>query len=225
MHTHETAHNDAIPMAGLRNVNVNILNKELRDLANEAQSIETQMEVLLARLNNLRDGIAGYNTTQIEVLSNDIAKAEPAKNAPQAILPVKERPKPIVKKAAVKPKPAQSVPPKTETKQKASTTSGNGVKNVRVGVHKDKTRMVFDVNGSTKHTMNFDQEAGVVTMTFPETKWSATKSKTYTLDQISGFEAKETEQGTIIAIAVRNASDVKAMTLSNPNRLVLDVLK
>jgi hypothetical protein len=204
-----------LPMAKSRSVNARILNERLQELTNEAASIENQMSVLLARLNRLRDEISGYDVTRIDVLENTVVK--PAEAEPQVILPVPERPK-----------PAQAVKPdvqKPTVKKQPTKLSGNGVVNVRVGAHSDKTRMVFDINGTAKHTMNYDAEAGVVTIAMPETQWSAANSKTFKNTQISGYEAKESGEGTIVAIAVKNTSDVKTMILSKPNRLVIDLIK
>ena len=140
-----------------------------------------------------------------------------ATQAPQALIPKQDIKKPS------KPKAAKV---KTWEKPKApSNTDVKGVYQVRYGAHAYKTRLVFDVNGPTNHTMNYDAEAGIITITMPNTLWNAEKSKTYNKSQILGYEAKAINGGTIIAMAVQNTRSVKIDTLSKPNRLVIDLMK
>jgi len=207
-----------IPMAQPRGVNVAVMDKHLESLMNETSVIEAQVQHLMKRLQFLRDEIGAhgnaYQETIVETLPVKPVIKEPAQEKPQIILPVpkekakKVSPKPVVKKKSQTPKP-----------------TGKGVYNVRHGVHSDKTRLVFDVNGSTKHDIAVDTEAGIVTITLPDTPWSTSNSKMYKLNQLSGYEAKSSDKGTIIAMAIASTSDVKTMALSKPNRLVVDLIK
>jgi len=209
-------------MAGPRSVNVNLLDDRLRALTDEAQSIETKMAVLLSRLNDLRDEIQGYDQTMTQAYKPEIAS-----QPPQTIIPVQNYSKPEKTAAAAKKLSPKKVKPRPQETSKPQTplAKGQGVVNVRTGVHKNKTRLVLDIRGSTRHSMNFDREAGIVTLAMPQTKWSTASSRTLSLNQISGYQAKHSGAGTILALAVENTSDVKGMTLSNPNRIVLDMMK
>ena len=209
-------------LAKMRGVNVEVMDQRLQSLVNEAKLVESQIDHLIKRMQGLREEMASYispNPYKQTIIEQVLAKEEP-----QVILPVPERAakveptkKPIVVK---KPKPKKKKSPVVK-----KNTKGEGVVSVRHGVHADKTRMVFDMNGSTVHSHEFDKEAGVLTITLPKTKWSASKSRAYSLSQISGYEAKDSGQGSIIAMAVKNTSGVKVIPLSNPNRLVVDVMK
>ena len=205
-------------MAQPRGVNVTVMDKHLESLMTETSVIEAQVQHLMGRLQSLRDEIGAhgnaYQETIVETLPVKPVTQEPAQEKPQIILPVpkekakKASPKPVAKKKTQMPKP-----------------KGKGVYNVRHGVHSDKTRLVFDVNGSTKHDIAVDTEAGIVTITLPDTQWGTGNSRMYNLNQLSGYEAKSSAQGTIIAMAIANTSDVKTMALSKPNRLVVDLMK
>lgn len=107
----------------------------------------------------------------------------------------------------------------------ASKTYTNVVKSIRTGIHNDKTRIVIDMNNNINHVMNYDKQANIVTITLPETQWRVLLSQTYNFEQFSGYEAKQTGQGAIIAMAIQKTSNVKSMTLSNPSRLVVDLIK
>ena len=208
-----------VPMAKARGVNVTVMDKHLESLLIETSVIEAQVQHLMNRLQSLRNEIGvqknAYEETIVEELPViETIKQKPAKAEPQIILPVPER---KVVKASPKPKVK-----KVNSSQKPK---GKGVYNVRTGVHADKTRLVFDVNGLTKHDVVVDTEAGIVTITMPDTLWTTNKSRMYKLNQLSGYEAKSSGQGTIIAMAITNTSDVKTMALSKPNRLVVDLMK
>jgi hypothetical protein len=212
---------DSSKMAGLRGLNPQLMDEKLQGFIKETESIELRVATLLTRLNYLRDEISAYGQTRIETISEVVQNT--ADTPPQVILPVPDRKtiqaetsKTVVKTKSVKPK-AKTLPKK------------NGVYNVRYGAHKDKTRLVFDINGSTNHEMSFDKEAGIVTIMLPGTQWSTKNSQTYKSSQLSGYEAKSSGQGTIIAMAVKGTSSVKTSKIgksgSNPSRLVIDLMK
>lgn len=204
-----------IPMAQSRGVNVTVMDKHLESLMIETSVIEAQVQHLMGRLQFLRDKISAKDAYQKTIIeTSPVIAVEPkiAEAKPQVILPVPER-------KIVKPTSQKIV-----KKGKAKPT-GKGVYNIRTGVHNDKTRLVFDINGSTKHNVTVDTEAGIVTITLPDTSWGTSNSQMYKLNQLSGYEAKSSDKGTIIAMAIANTSDVKTMALSKPNRLVVDLMK
>lgn len=198
-----------LAMAKSRGVNVTVIDRHLESLMNETSLIESQVQHLMGRLQSLRDEIGIENAYEITIFETMPAvEVISEKIEPQVIVPAPERAieKPI------------SIAPKIVSK-------AAGVYKIRHGIHANKTRFVFDVNGSTKHKMAFDSEAGIATITLPDTLWSTSNSRIYKLNQLSGYEAKSSGQGTIIAMAIQNTSDVKTTILSKPNRLVVDLIK
>jgi len=208
-----------LPLAGSRGINMTVIDKRLSDIVAEASSIEYKMQELLTRLNSLKLELNSYDT--VAIVKQPMPKVTWTNNIPEL---VKEQPVALTAEP-IEAKISPAITKSETVKKPVVTDKLQGVNNVRYGVHKDKTRLVLDINGSTAHSMNFDKEVGIITLNLPKTKWSTATSKTYALSQISGYEAKSTKQGTIIAIAVKNASDVKALSLFNPSRIVLDILK
>jgi hypothetical protein len=212
-----------IRMAGARGVNVAVLDKELGALLNEATDIEKQMMALSDRLKKLKQTLSEFDTTIVEHSPIQVS----ASKAPETILPVAERPKvkektppkPIVKKTVKKTKPTV----------KSTLSTAAGVVGVRVGVHKGKTRFVFDVNGSTSRTHDFDKEAGLLTISLPNTAWATKTQKMYKLSQVSGYDVNKQGQESVIALAVKNTSSVEigaiGKTKTKPARLIVDLIK
>ena len=213
----ETHGVNPVKMAQARGINPRLMDEKLSDLIKETESIELKLATLLRRLNYLRDEIVTYDQTRVEKINTVIAPA-PSKIKPQTILPVPE-PK------MVKPKKKA----KKKIVQHKKLPMKSGVYNVRYGAHSDKTRLVFDVNGPTKHDMIFDKEVGIVTITLPQTSWATSTSRTYKSSQLAGYEAKSSGQGTIVAMAVKDTSSVKTQMIgksgNKPARLIVDLVK
>lgn len=214
-----------IRMAGARGVNVKVLDKELGALLHEATDIEKQMMALSDRLMKLKQKISGFDTTVIEQLPVQMIASE----KPKTILPVAERPK-IEQKTPPKPTVKKIVKPaKPKPVVKTTVSKAKGVVGVRVGVHKDKTRLVFDINGSTARTHDFDKEAGLLTISLPNTPWATKAQRMYKLSQVSGYDVNKQGQGSVVALAVKNTSSVKtsviAKTKTKPARLIVDLIK
>lgn len=210
-----------VSMTPARGVNIEVMDDHLSSLLNEAGLIESQLNHLINRLASIKHEISGYNseviTTQSSTLQEPpmlekiIVRDDVTFDGPAIVNPA------IIEPAA--PVTTQKV---TTTKAKVTT---QGVNNVRYGIHSDKIRLVFDTDTLSTNTMSFDKEAGIVTISMPKTQWSASKSAVYNLSQLSGYEAKQSGQGTIVALAVKNTSDVKLMSLSSPNRVVIDLIQ
>lgn len=200
-------------MAGARSVNPKVMDTHLAALIQETQAIESQVDGLLKKLESVR----------AEILAHSLSKEPEAIAKPQTILPVPERPAvtkvKMVKKPVAKPKKVV----------KANSISKLGVVSVRTGVHKDKTRLVFDVNGSTANTVEFDKELGLLTVSLPKTKWATQTSRSYKFAQLAGYEAKNSGEGSIIALSVKNTSAVKTSTMKKMGaksaRLIVDLIK
>jgi len=202
----------SIRMAGSLGLNTKIISKNIDDLIYRARDIENKMNDLMAELQDLRGKIQTQKTATV------------ATSAPEPIIPVIKQ-RPVATKTIVAPqKPKQ----KANTPKKTYSTK-QGVINVRTGMHKDKTRLVFDINGSTKHTQDYDKQTGLVTLTLPETPWTIAQNKMFKLSQLSGYDANVMGQGSVIALAVKNTSTVKTQTIkktgNKPARLIVDLIK
>lgn len=239
-----------IPLLDPQGINMNMMDARLDKMVNEANDIEFQIAILIERLKKMRDEISGFaliqknevradpnapndmdindivaitletdTVTSIEtpVDSGVVADASIMDLQPSKPAMVKQH-----KEAEPKPQVKTQSPPQ-------KTSNEPGVFDVRTGVHSDKTRIVFDVNGSTKHSINFDREVGLVTLILPDTQWSTTSSKNFKMTQLSGYDAKSEGNGTAVAMAVSNTSSVDVVTLapsgSRPARLVIDLMK
>ena len=224
-----------ISLAANRGLNVDMMDYRVGALMAEAQKLEHDMDMLLARMNALHMDIK----KQKKMMDADMAMEAVAVDTPQVLVAIEEG---RDKVAEDMPEASMTEPvhsPKTETIQpkpqpkKAKANAAfmkDGVVNIRHGVHKGKTRLVLDINGSTSHTVDFDKEVSLVTIALPKTVWSTAASKTYKLQQLSGFEAKSQGQGgSVVALVVKNTSDVKTSTMtksgSKPARLVIDLMK
>jgi hypothetical protein len=206
-------------MAGARGVNLKIIDRRLNEMVHQAGDIEVQIASLMTRLNNLRDDIATYDQP---MTPHDDTPAAVAIKQPEIILPVLE--KPLIANAT-KPKPLK----KNATPKLKSMPNTKGVYGVRVGIHADKTRLVFDINGATQHTFDFDAEAGLLTISLPQTPWTTRQNQMFKASQITGYDANAQGQGSVIAMAIKNTSSVKtsviAKTKSKPARLIVDLIK
>lgn len=219
----QAGQNPVYDMARPRGVNTDImLDRNLADLVDEAHVIQAQIDVLVARLQSLRSRIYAHDTVSADSFA-------PAAETPVSLMPMVS---PAAAPAAVAPAPVVDVTSKPKPrapKPQIATAKGEGVVGVRVGRHADKTRIVFDVNGSTRHTFDFDAQAGVLTVTLPETVWATAQAKTFSFPQLSGYQAKQAEQGTIIAMSVDDTASVKTdtirATLGKPARLIIDLMK
>lgn len=202
-------------MARPRGLNTEaMLTNDLNMLVEQTQVIQSQIDYLMRKLESLQGQILAYN-------ARERVAAPLVETPPLSIVPVKDTPKPV---KVVKTKPVPRAP-----EVQTTASSAEGVVGLRIGRHNDKTRLVLDVNGSTYNTYDFDKEAGILTVTMPQTGWSADKSKVYTLNQISGYQAKTADKGTVIAMTVKNTSAVKVTTIKatqgKPARLVIDLIK
>lgn len=199
-----------IKMAQPRPVNVDVMDTHLAQMIAETQAIEMQLGQLTLKLRTLKDQIHATQAVTTAPVQMDVKVAEP--RSPTTLNIVPQKPLKTVIKTPVKP-----------------AVKGGGVQNVRLGIHADKTRLVFDVDGSTVNKVDFDKESGVLTISLPQTKWNAEASKTYQSQQLAGYQAKNSAQGSIVAFSVKNTSAVKSSTIAKTNgkpaRLVVDLIK
>ena len=216
-----------LPIAESKGLNAQVMDGYVTSLINETAQIEAQVEKLMQRLTSIRMELAAYqpnsNTadTQSTSLIENYSSGKPLKELDTPVVS-NTKAKTLVKKAD---KPTVQ----SQNKPRPPVVKSNGVLNVRTGVHSNKTRLVFDVNGPLNHNFDYDKEVGLLTVTLPETKWSTTTEKTYNLKQIKGYEAKPQGQGTVIAMIVTNTQSVKTSTIQKtggkPARLVIDLVQ
>lgn len=207
-------------MAQPRLINSELIENDVTALISEAENIENKVDSLLEKLRILRAEIKIRQSLD-DINHNAVATAEP-----QAILPQQTQ------QEAPQIKPDSAHIQKTKipaTKPKEAPVSGQGVVAVRMGVHADKTRLVFDINGSTKHSFEYDKELGLVTVILPETSWNTQSERAYKLSQLSALQATKDGKGTIVALSVKKTSSVKISSIkkagSKPARLVVDLIK
>jgi hypothetical protein len=228
-------HDDNLKMADSLGVNIVMMDTKLAEMISEAQTIEKQMAMLINQMNNLKNSIAEHKASldgDSDIMQTPIPKVETsAEGKPADLLTVNQLPnsKPSVQstpKVEITPKAEPVIEPEVKVSMPPQKT---GVMDVRVGVHSDKTRLVFDIIGSTQHQLFHDKDVGIFTITLPETPWNTLSSRTYAFNQLAGYEAKSTGNGTIVAMAIKNTSDVKILALekteTKPARLVVDLIK
>ena len=212
-----------LPIAEPKGFNINMMDKHLAEMVDEAMDIEEQVSVLLGRLNMLRDEILGY-----ALIRKESVIAEPSQVSYSSNVVIKDNEKPIPLAQPEVKRTSQQVN-FVENKKPLPTSDKRGVITVRYGLHANKTRLVFDVNGATTHEVKYDVDAGIITVNLPDTIWSTEVNKTYKLQQLQGYEAKQDNQGTVIAIAVSDTTSVKAQSLpkssSKPARIIIDLYK
>jgi len=206
-------------MARPRGLVTDVMMADVENMVDDARVIQSQIDQLTAKLKDLQAKILLHNSRRHE--AEPVAETLPvniiaqSNNRPLLQAPVPQN-KIMARKKAVD----------VET----PVTGGNGVINLRIGSHSDKTRLVFDMSGSTRHTYDFDREAGLLTITLPETTWNTDTEKFYRMTQISGYQAKPAAtKGTVIAFSVKNTTAVKTGTIggssNRPARLIIDLLK
>lgn len=210
----------SIEMANARGLNTRVMDVRLAELIAETKIIQERVQILLARLNTIKNEIAYYNPKAYTQII-DIA------GPPRTItLPVPERPNTGIDKQE---HPIDRNLIKPSYKKPESQTSQKGVKQFRTGVHATKTRIVMDINGGTTHTVDFDKELGILTLTLRDSTWNTTPSKMFELSQLKGYQAKNTKQGVVIAMSVDNTQSVKTSSIKKtgdkPARLIVDLIK
>lgn len=111
---------------------------------------------------------------QLEILANEEAKRPPAPIAPTQLSPTTPPTdlKPQDAAGPVKPQSPKTPPPKT-------VASGTSVKNLRLGQHKDKIRLVLDANRKTPFSFELDNGENFLLIELPEAGWQGAKSKTF----------------------------------------------
>jgi hypothetical protein len=206
----------AAQLAQAKGLNVLVMDDYLSVLIHDATEIEKQIQILNDKLVSIRSELTNHQ--------NDVNTNIHEKSLTPVTKPI-ETAKNNIKVATTK---LKSKPKKRINKTYISSTK-IGVNNIRIGIHKDKTRLVLDVNGSTKHDFSFDKEAGFLTITLPKTQWATVLSKTYKFNQIGGYQAQSEGQGSMMALITSDTTTVRTSTIKKtsgkPARIIIDLIK
>lgn len=128
----------------------------------------------------------------------------------------------------------------THATNKASTYQSGGqahnggsgiiVKDLRVGEHPGKTRLVLDVNKATAYRYDVDNSENLLVVSLPQTKWQGTMQKTLRgSPMIASYSVQETgDGGSNLIIQLKKPAKVVYDDTLKPNgtpyyRIVLDV--
>lgn len=209
---------DLAPQKGINNA---VMDNYLAILIQDASKIEDQIKILNSRLKYIRSELSEYQLKNIDKHHIDTVATD-LKIRQKPVLEPDNKPRPKVHKVAKKPAMPK---PQANTKHYGK----QGVINLRIGKHSDKTRLVLDINGSIAHSFSFDKEAGFITLMLNNTKWATKNSEVYKSGQLAGYQAQDQGQGSIIAFAVSNTKDVKVSTIKKtsgkPARIIIDLIK
>ena len=111
-----------------------------------------------------------------------------------------------------------------------SASSGPGVRDVRVGDHPGKTRLVLDLSKSGTFTYDLDNNEKLLLVDLPSMPWSAAASKAFSKDPlIARYNASDNGNGgTMLAIQLKQPVRVLAAETLAPNnvygnRIMLDI--
>jgi len=127
--------------------------------------LEGDLQTLIAELQE----ITQLNPGQLKPINPD-QMAQPQATAPRS-------PSPTMTKHSSNSKKIYNKTPPPMTGQAA-------VYDVRVGEHKNKTRIVIDVNAKTPHSVSLDNNEGIMVVELPQAAWQAATSRNY---RKSGF--------------------------------------
>lgn len=243
----------ALQIARSKGVKTNVyFNEELQQAVARLQGMEETLGRLqsdlqgtamaMQRVEMMRQEIEGLNL-KMQSLQERMMYAGPML-APEAM------PVPVSEPVATPPVPVETVTPEPAAVKEAQISkpvieaskpakpasvpapTGDGVAGVRVGMHPDRVRIVFDVNGkNTKFTTNLDNTEKLLTIEMPKTAWSATKAQAFKGNTVvDSYMAQEQGQGTIVAFTLKNTSKILESKLlkganGQPSRIVIDLSK
>lgn len=118
----------------------------------------------------------------------------------------------------------------SQPKETDISVSQSTVKNVRVGQHPGKTRIVLDVSGKTSFQTRLENSNKTLVITLPSATWGAkSKTKANGGSLVKGYDASNSGSGSVLKIALGEPGRLayqKAMKPSGKygHRIVLDVV-
>ena len=138
------------------------------------------------------------------------------------------------------PQPASSMSAPAPAKTAAKTirrapapaaSTGPGVRDVRVGQHPGKTRLVLDLSQKSNFTYDLDNNEKLLLIDLPSTPWSAKSTEAFSKDPlIARYNASDNGNGgTMLAIQLKRPARILEATTLAPNstygnhRIMLDI--
>ena len=153
-HNLDGMHTNEARIGRIENV-LSAMQKDLRRMAPPIQrliSIESDIRALVTQLSQLAEEEPEAIAPPTQMAGNTM-NAPPASSAPMAVAPV--------------------TPPQTGGKAVPAAANGTTVNRVRIGEHKDKTRIVLDVSGPASYRYDLDNGENLLVIELPGTSWSA----------------------------------------------------
>lgn len=189
-------------------VNVdNMFAEELRDddarfdrLENAVLELRRDFETLkptIMRLTEVEGDLQDL-IAQIEILLAEEATAVPAE-------PIETVPHPVAAPAPLAP-PAPPVAP-----------TGAVVEDLRLGMHADKVRLVFDLTQSGAYSFDLDNNEKLLVLELPETGWGAAMQQAYPKNPlIESYRVEAMGQGTRVVISLKKPTSILKKALLPP---------
>lgn len=113
----------------------------------------------------------------------------------------------------------------------AAGAAGGAVSDLRVGIHPDKTRIVFDLGGPVKASQDLDNEEKLLIVDLPGMLWKGATQKNLSKDSVlSSWTAQPSSdgKGSTVAFQLRKPAKILSSTQLKPSegkgyRLVIDL--
>lgn len=112
----------------------------------------------------------------------------------------------------------------------ARTDGSAAVKNVRVGSHPGKARLVLDLSAPGQYRANIDNNENLLLVDLPNLAWTAEMQKQFGRNPlVRSYTAQPSNGGTLLAVELKKPSRILKSTALGPNptyghhRIVLDL--
>lgn len=165
--------------------------------------------------------MAAASSTELEAAPQTLTPTPPTLDAiPEAT----SAPAQIVPQTAATPTPAQAA---------AATAPAHStfVKDVRIGEHPGKMRIVLDLKGSSKFSVDLDNAEHILVIELPETSWNTANTKEFSGNSLlSSYRTSPLNNGTgtMMILQLKKASNITYKTsIADPDgvssRIVIDL--
>ncbi len=199
----------------------------LRALEGQVSDLRKEFNSMLPAIRAL---IAEKDQSAKMAASAAVAAAAPkaaAEVAPVAEKKAKEAPVASSKGA----KGAAAAAEEVAASEPAAGAVGGAVSDLRVGVHPDKTRIVFDLGGPVKASQDLDNEEKLLIVDLPGMLWKGATQKNLSQDSLlSSWTAQPSSdgKGSTVAFQLRKSAKILSSTQLKPSegkgyRLVIDL--
>lgn len=218
-----------------------------KDINERIRRIESAVISLRHDVNTMIPLVSKFMALENDMmlLRKGVATAPPMTTAkqhkaePKAVKPIYPKKEPYYRpddlfgdKPAAKPKRAAQAKKAAPMPPKLKDPSIIGVHHIRLGAHKDKTRIVMDVNGPATYNYDLDAVENILIIELPQSKWMTHKSGTAKKSGlIKSFAVEDMGEGSMVIIQLAKNAKVKQDMLLKPsnvsayNRVVFDLVK